>query len=284
MLDRGGGAGYCRSMTVDALPLSDPELADLIATAHGLADAAGPACLQHFRQPALIADNKAEGGFDPVTAGDRAAEQAMRAVLAERRPNDGIFGEEFGSQAGTSGLTWVLDPIDGTRSYLAGTPTWGVLVALCQGDRPVFGIIDQPFTGERFSGGLGEAGYRGPHGTAGLQARAGRGIGEALLFSTYPEIGTAEEAAAFRRVADRVQLVRYGTDCYAYGLLALGQIDLVIEAGLQRYDVAAPIAVIEAAGGVVTDWQGGPADLGGQVLAAATPELHAEALDLLNMR
>ncbi|WP_240722493.1 inositol monophosphatase family protein [Poseidonocella sp. HB161398] len=254
----------------------------LIDTAHALADAARAETLAHFRQSGLGAENKAETGFDPVTEGDRAAEAAMRAILAERRPGDGIFGEEYGRTEGTSGLTWVLDPIDGTRGFLSGTPTWGVLIAVCDATGPIYGIIDQPFIGERFEGGLGQAGYQGPLGPRPLKARRGVGLSEALLFSTYPEVGTQAEGELFRRVSARVRLTRYGTDCYAYGLLALGHVDLVIEAGLQRYDVAGPIAVVQAAGGIVTDWNGGPADMGGRLIAAGSPELHAEALAILS--
>lgn len=254
--------------------------ADLVATGRALADAARRETLKHFRT-ALAADNKEDGGYDPVTEGDRAAERAMRAVLAEMRPDDGIFGEEFGSHQGTSGLTWVLDPIDGTRGYLCGTPTWGVLVSVCDSGGPLYGIIDQPYIGERFEGGLGVAQLTGPLGTRPLATRAPRRLAEALMMTTFPEIGTAEEAAAFRAVAPNVRLIRYGTDCYAYGLIAAGQIDLVIEAGLYPYDVCGPIAVIEAAGGIVTNWQGGPAHGGGRILAAANRQIHAEALALL---
>ncbi|MFN3576289.1 MAG: inositol monophosphatase family protein [Tabrizicola sp.] len=256
--------------------------AELVATAHELADVARVATLSHFRTRALVAENKETDRFDPVTAADRLSEERMREVLARRRPDDGILGEEFGVVPGSSGLTWVLDPIDGTRSYLAGTPTWGVLISVRDADGVLYGIIDQPYIGERFEGGLGRARMKGPMGEAALGVRAPRPLGEALLFSTFPEVGTPEEGAAFRRVAARARLVRYGTDCYAYALIAAGQIDLVIEAGLQAYDVQAPIAVIEAAGGIVTDWQGRPALEGGQILAAASREVHAEALALLN--
>lgn len=255
--------------------------ADLIETAHALADAAGRAILPHFRTAALAVEDKGSHGFDPVTAADRAAERAMRDVLAQRRPRDAILGEEFGSKAGESGLTWVLDPIDGTRGFMAGTPTWGVLIAVGGADGPEFGIIDQPYTQERFWGGLGEAGWRGPHGGGALGTRRTRDLADAILFTTFPEIGTAPERAAFARVAERVKLVRYGMDCYAYALLAAGQIDMVIEAGLQAYDIHGPLAVVEAAGGVVTDWRGNPARDGGRVIAAANPELHAQALALL---
>jgi histidinol phosphatase-like enzyme (inositol monophosphatase family) len=264
------------------MPVS-PTLADeLVATAHALADAARVATLQHFRRADLVADTKESLRFDPVTAADRLSEERMRAILASRRPDDAILGEEFGPKAGTSGLTWVLDPIDGTRGYLSGTPTWGVLISVRDDAGPIYGIIDQPYIGERFEGGLGRACVVGPMGEAALATRAARPLAESILFSTFPEVGTPDDSAAFRRVASKARLVRYGTDCYAYALVAAGQIDLVIEAGLQAYDVQAPIAVIEAAGGIVTDWQNRPAHDGGRILAAANRTIHAEALALLN--
>ncbi len=139
----------------------------------------------------------------------------------------------------------------------------------------------EPYIGERFLGGLGRAEMQGPQGRRVLATRAPRPLAEAILFTTFPEVGTKAEGAAFHRLAAQVRLTRYGTDCYAYALIAAGQIDLVVEAGLQAYDVAAPIALIEAAGGIVTDWQGGPADRGGRVLAAANRDIHAEALEIL---
>ena len=226
-------------------------------------------------------DNKLAAGFDPVTEADRASERAMRAILAARRPDDAIVGEEYGTRPGSSGLTWVLDPIDGTRAYLCGAPTWGVLIGVTDAEGAVYGLIDQPWTGERFEGGPGVAGVTAPQGNRALSVRRGVGLAQATLMTTYPEVGGPDETAAFRRVADGVRLTRYGFDCYAYALLALGQVDLVIEAGLQPYDVVAPIAVVQAAGGIVTDWSGGPAHGGGRVIAAATPELHAQALALL---
>lgn len=264
------------------MELTEAEQAGIMAVAAELADAARAATLRHFRTVALAADSKEAGRFDPVTQGDREAEQAMRAVLARRRPQDGILGEEYAGVAGTSGLTWVLDPIDGTRGFLSGVPTWGVLVALCAGETPLYGVIDQPYIGERFAGGFGTAAVAGPTGTRVLGTRGPRALGQALMLSTFPEIGTPAEHAAFRRVADRVRLVRYGTDCYGYALVAAGCVDLVIEAGLQPYDVAAPIAVVQAAGGIVTDWQGRPCPQGGQVIAAANAGIHAAALELLN--
>ena len=240
--------------------------ADLMATAHALADAARQATLLHFRKPGLTAENKEELRFDPVTVADRLSEERMRAILATRRPHDGILGEEYGRVEGTSGLTWVLDPIDGTRGYLSGTPTWGVLISVRDEVGPIYGLIDQPYIGERFEGGFGRAEGNGPMGRAALQARPARALAEAIVMTTFPEVGAPDEGAAFRRVAERAKLVRYGTDCYAYALIAAGQIDLVIE----------------AAGGIVTDWTGQPCHDGGRVLAAANATIHAEALALLH--
>ncbi len=255
--------------------LSDIELASRMA------DAARETILPFFRQKGLSALNKLEGGFDPVTEADRAGELALRALLAEHRPEDGILGEEFENVSGSSGRTWVLDPIDGTRGFISGTPTWGVLIALADADGPILGVIDQPYIGERFFGGMGTAHMVGPSGRVDLETRQTRELADAIVFTTFPEVGTAQERAGFEAVAKGAKLTRYGMDCYAYALIAAGQVDLVIEAGLNAYDIQAPIAVIEAAGGVVTDWSGGPAHNGGRSLAAANAELHAQALEVL---
>ncbi|MCC6008715.1 MAG: inositol monophosphatase family protein [Rhodobacteraceae bacterium] len=257
------------------------EASALVDTARALADAARVAILPHFRGPRLAAENKRAGGFDPVTEADRGAERAMRDILAIRRPDDGILGEEFGPKEGLSGLTWVLDPIDGTRAFISGTPTWGVLVAVSDMSGPIFGIVDQPHIGERFEGGLGVSQLVGPRGAQPLGVMPASGLDGATLFTTFPEVGTPDEGAAFARLSRAVRLTRYGMDCYAYALLAAGQIDLVVEAGLQPYDIHAPIAVIEAAGGLVTDWRGGSAAGGGQVVAAASPALLEAALEYL---
>lgn len=262
--------------------IDDQTRAELISVAHEMADAARAAILPFFRTSSLSTENKLAEGFDPVTVADRAGEEAMRAVLSKRRPMDGIFGEEFGRSLGSSGLTWVLDPIDGTRGFISGTPTWGVLIAVSDETGPVFGIIDQPYIGERFVGGFGAAELSGPLGTTALKTKTTTDLADALLFTTFPEIGSAEERAAFERVAQQVKLTRYGMDCYAYALVAAGQADLVIEAGLNAYDIQGPIGVIQAAGGLVTDWDGKPAHDGGRALAAATPQLHAQALELLH--
>jgi histidinol phosphatase-like enzyme (inositol monophosphatase family) len=264
---------------------------ELWATASALADVAAAKSLPLFRSAGLAADNKAAatedvgggaGPFDPVTIADRAAEEAMRALIASRRPDDGILGEEFGQVAGSSGFTWVLDPIDGTRAFLSGVPSWGVLIGLDAGEGPVLGVIDQPYTGERFMGGFGRAVLRRGADESLLRVRRCAGLGEAILFTTFPEIGSPAERAGFEAVRDRCLLTRYGLDCYAYALVALGQIDLVIEAGLHPYDIQGPQAVIEAAGGIVSDWRGGPAHRGGRILAAGDERVHAAALAILS--
>lgn len=258
------------------------EMADIRDVADAMADAARSAILPHFRVAGLASDNKAQSGFDPVTEADCASERAMRSILAARRPLDGIVGEEYGATPGTSGLTWVLDPIDGTRAFICGAPSWGVLIALTQDDgAPLYGVMDQPWTQERFTGGFGIGRLTSPHGARGLAVRTGVPLADARLMTTFPEVGTEEDGVAFARVARDVRLTRYGLDCYAYALLALGQIDLVIEAGLQRYDIAAPMALVRAAGGIVTNWTGGDASHGGRVIAAATPELHEAAMERL---
>ncbi|MEM9198468.1 MAG: histidinol-phosphatase [Pseudomonadota bacterium] len=257
------------------------QAAELHAVADRLADAAGQAALRHFRQRDIGLENKDRDGFDPVTRADREAEAAMRALLAAARPDDGILGEEEGAQTGRSGLTWVLDPIDGTRAFVAGAVSWGVLIALDAGDGPVMGLIDQPFTGERFRGGLGRAEHSHNGTTSPLGVRPCPDLAQATLMTTFPEVGTLAERARFDAVKARCRLTRYGLDCYAYALLALGQVDLVIEAGLAPYDIQAPIAVVEAAGGRITDWSGRPAHRGGRAVAAGDPRVHAQALEIL---
>ncbi|MEQ6202499.1 histidinol-phosphatase [Sulfitobacter sp. HNIBRBA2951] len=263
-------------MTQDTLLIHE-----LTAAAHRMADAARAAILPYFRSPDLHTDNKLAGGYDPVTQADRAGEAAMRAVLADLRPQDGILGEELGTQDGTSGLTWVLDPIDGTRGFVSGTPTWGVLIAVGGADGPFLGVIDQPYIGERFIGTplgaeMSRAGQTRP-----IRTRAPRALSQATVFTTFPEVGSHAEGAAFHAVARQARLTRYGMDCYAYALVASGQVDLVIEAGLQAYDIQGPLALVQAAGGIVTDWNGGPAHAGGRAIAAANAEIHAEALAIL---
>ena len=271
--------------------LSDSCLGELTELANALADRAGSASLQYFRAPDLDADDKGDDGkgagrFDPVTAADRAAERVMRELLAARRPDDAVFGEEEARTAGSSGLTWVLDPIDGTRAFISGLPVWGTLIALDDGSRGRIGIVDQPYIGERFVGVIGnarvEAWMTGPAGRRPLHTRPCPGLERATVFTTDPFLFTAAEAEAFAVIRGRARLTRYGTDCYAYALLAMGLVDLVIETGLAAYDIAAHVPIIEAAGGRVTDWQGHDCRWGGRAVAAGSIEVHAAALEILS--
>lgn len=255
---------------------------ELTRVAEALAEAARSAVLPYFRAEGLTTDNKLADGFDPVTEGDRAAETAMRAVLAKLRPQDAILGEEFGQTTGTSGLTWVLDPIDGTRGFMSGTPTWGVLIAVGDDTGPQLGLIDQPYIRERFFGCGDTAWVDGPMGRHALKTRAPRPLSDATILTTFPEVGDKIEQRAFHDLASQTRLTRYGMDCYGYALVAAGQVDLVVEAGLQAYDIQGPMAVVQAAGGIVTNWQGGPAHQGGRVIAAANAEIHAAALETLS--
>ncbi|MBS1303162.1 inositol monophosphatase family protein [Loktanella sp. SALINAS62] len=261
--------------------LDDGLKQDLMRVASLAADAARDVTLSYFRTDALHAEDKGVGAFDPVTQADREAEAAIRAVIARERPDDSILGEELETKHGSSGLMWVLDPIDGTRGFISGTPTWGTLISVATSSGPVFGLIDQPFIKERFIGGFGVAEVQGPHGTHPLRTRVSRHPDMATLMTTFPEVGTQTEYRAFRALSERVRLTRYGMDCYAYALLAAGQIDLVVEAGLNAYDIHAPICVVQAAGGIVSNWQGGAAYNGGRVIAAANADIHAVALSIL---
>lgn len=260
-----------------------------IPVAHRLAEAARPIALRYFRTSGLGADDKSSPGvaYDPVTLADREIERAMRDILATERPDDGILGEEYDAVPSRSGITWVLDPIDGTRAFLCGLPNWGVLIAVNDGTRPVYGIMDQPFTGERFAGGI----LQGDHGATlhhdgterTLSTRATATLDTALMCCTDPTMFKSDaQRAAFARMTAQVRMTRYGTDCTGYALLAMGQVDLVVESSLKPYDIQALMPLIQAAGGVVTDWQGGDAQHGGQVIAAATPALHAAAISVLN--
>ena len=267
----------------DKQSLTAAETKNIIDTANAMADAAREVILSHFRSNSLVSDNKSLHSFDPVTDADKDAEKVMIGELKKRRPNDGVLGEEFGELNGESLYRWVLDPIDGTRAFIAGAPTWGVLISIEKiGDGPIFGIIDQPYIGERFFGGLGLAEYRNRGESIKLKTSNVEEIENAILLSTFPEIGTEKDRKAFERVSKNAKLTRYGLDCYGYALVAMGTADLVIEAGLSAYDIQAPACVIEAAGGVVTNWDGKPASDGGRVIAASNEKLHKKALERLN--
>jgi inositol-phosphate phosphatase / L-galactose 1-phosphate phosphatase / histidinol-phosphatase len=248
-----------------------------LALAAELADAAGAAIRPYFRT-ALAIDDKAD--LSPVTAADRAAEMAMRKIIAARFPDHGIIGEEYGRERDDADYVWVLDPIDGTKSFISGVPLFGTLIALAQHGRPILGIIDQPISRERWVGAKGRA---TTHNGRAIRCRACPQIAAATVFATSPDMFKGSDAAAFARIAAEAKLTRYGADCYAYGLVALGFIDVVIEASLKPYDFGAMLPIIEGAGGIATDWQGAPLGLSsdGRVLIAGDKRTHSEALQLL---
>ncbi|GJE36259.1 histidinol-phosphatase [Methylobacterium persicinum] len=249
-----------------------------------LAHASGKAIMPFFRAQFAMED-KARGGspFDPVTEADRAAEIVLRAMIGRAFPGHGILGEEFGTERADAECVWVLDPIDGTRAFIAGIPTWGTLIGLTRNGVPVRGLMHQPYLGELFTGDGHTAKLRGPAGERTLRSRRCADLSQALLATTDPRLfAEGEEAERFRALEGQVRLSRYGTDCYAYCMLAAGQIDLVVEAGLKPYDICALIPIVEGAGGRVTGWDGGPAGSGGRVIAAGDPRLHEAALKVLN--
>lgn len=246
-----------------------------------LADAASRESLARFRQPGLVS-NKVAGGFDPVTEGDREAEKAIRAIINAEFPDHGILGEEFGTENADARHVWVVDPIDGTRSFISGIPLWGTLIGLTDTGDAIAGLMAQPFIGELFYT-LGDGSfYEGPRGNARLQTRETTAIADAILCTTTPYLFKDGFKAPFERLEQQVQLSRYGTDCYAYAMLAAGHIDLVVEVGLQVYDIVALIPIIEQAGGKITGWDGGPAERGGEIVAAANERLHAAAMEILH--
>lgn len=268
------------------MAFSEQEIKELTGFAARLADAARAETLPRFRKGTTIF-NKAGPWFDPVTDADREAERALRRMIEKVYPAHGVLGEEFGETKTEGSWRWVLDPVDGTRAFMCGTPSWATLIALEHDAAPVLGLIDQPFTDERWIGYSGETLYAHGGETSRAKTSGLADIAKARISTTDPMASgyfSDAEAAAFARVAKASRVARFSLDAYAYGLLAIGELDLVIESGLQRHDYAALIPVVEGAGGVVTNWRGEApgSDEKGELIAAATPELHGAALELLN--
>ena len=260
----------------------DIDLDAIRATLLEAALAAAGQTLPRFRT-ALSVDNKFEAGFDPVTDGDREAERVIREIISARFPGHAIVGEELADLVGDGDFEWIVDPIDGTRAFISGVPVWGTLIGFRAAGRAVAGIMAQPFTGEIFLGLPGVALYRRDGAEQPIHTSFVTEIGKAKMSATSPEIfeasGTTE---AWNRLRGAVLQTRYGLDCYAYCLLAAGHLDLVCEAALKNVDIAPLIPIIENAGGVITTWDGGPAEDGGNCVAAATAQLHQAALEILN--
>jgi len=256
---------------------------DFAAFVDKLATASGEIILPFFRTALTVEVKKREDGvFDPVTAADRAAETAMRTLIRNTFPEHGIVGEEYGAEQADAEYVWVLDPIDGTKAFISGMPVWGTLIGLARFGEPVFGMMHQPFTGERFAGDGGAAHYRGPAGKRELRVRACPSIQEAIIYTTSPLLMKPADRECFRLVEEKARLSRYGGDCYGYCMLAAGLIDLIIETELKPHDVMALIPIVTGAGGVMTTWENGPPQSGGRIVAAGDRRVHAAALELLN--
>jgi histidinol phosphatase-like enzyme (inositol monophosphatase family) len=247
-----------------------------------LADLAGEQILPRFRTAIGMENKSKDGGFDPVTVADREAEAAIRREIRRVYPDHGILGEEHGLDAGSSPYTWVIDPIDGTRAFVLGQLHWGTLIALNDGTAPIVGIMRQPYTGETFIGSVAGAELRRGTTTTRLKTRAPSRLADVTVCATDPTMfaGPAHQQA-FARLASRARSARFGGDCYTPCLVAAGCADLVVEAGLKTWDVQALIPIVQAAGGVITDWRGGPADHAGEVIIAGNRELHAEVVAAL---
>ena len=245
------------------------------------AERAGQATLPFFRAPLAVENKRSDGRFDPVTEADRAAEQVFRDALQSEYPEHGIFGEEYGHESG-NGLTWVIDPIDGTRAFMAGMLHWGLLLALFDGQKPILGVMYQPFTEEFFFGDNQRSWYRRGAVQRALQSRQCAGLSDAMLTTTSPGLfrGVGEREA-FDRLERQVKVSKYGGDCYIYAMLAMGYVDLATDSGLQPYDIQALMPIIRGAGGVITTVDGGNASMGGFVVASGCAELHAAALRCL---
>jgi len=254
---------------------------DFAAFVDELATVSGETILPFFRTALSIEDKGRGGSFDPVTAADHAAETAMRTLIRRSFPGHGIIGEEYGEERPTAEYVWVLDPIDGTKSFISGMPAWGTLIALMRSGKPVYGMMHQPFIGERFSGDGATARYRGPAGERALMVRPCEQLSDVILYTTSPLLMNSNDRAAFARVENAVKLSRYGGDCYAYCMLAAGHVDLVIETEIKPYDIVPLIPIITGAGGVVTSWSGDAATDGGRIIAAGDKRVHAAAMKLL---
>lgn len=262
---------------------ANPAFQTLLDFAHLLADRSAEATLPQFRK-GLSVDNKGSGrDYDPVTAADRDAETVISELVKSRFPEHGLIGEEFGVHNENAQIKWVIDPIDGTRAFIMGTPLWGTLIGLLDNGAPLLGVMDQPFTRERFWSASHCTHLRTHDGLVSqLRTRNCAQIEDGILSTTQPELFTpGHEAEGFARLKARARMTRYGGDCYAYCMLAAGYIDLIVESGLKPFDVIALIPIIERAGGRITTWEGKSAAQGGRILAAGDPKLHEAVMKVL---
>ncbi|MCH7694806.1 MAG: histidinol-phosphatase [Proteobacteria bacterium] len=263
--------------------MSNKQRENFLGFATEIVEAAGRIALQYFRSPIEVDSKTGKANFDPVTAADREIEAFIRTKIIEVYPGHSIIGEEQEDSQGSEDFKWIIDPIDGTRAFISGSPMWGILLGLMEGDKPVLGLMHQPYLQETFVGSRAGAFIRKSATDQSINTRSTSELTDATLYCTHPSMFSSEhDLKAFNDVAANCQLMRFGGDCYAYCMLAHGLIDLVIEGGLQPYDIIPLIPIIEAAGGIVTNWQGGSALSGGNVIAAANAGLHEKAMMLLS--
>ena len=253
---------------------------DFLDLAHRLADVARRETLPRWLT-GTAADDKGGHEFDPVTEADRQAELVMRALIEAEFPEHGISGEEFPERPAQGPFCWSLDPVDGTRSFICGLPNWVTLIALLENGRSILGLIDAPCLDERYVGSPATGSFRRSGQDARLSSSGCTSLAEARLSTTDPYLFSSDERSSFERVRDQVRTTRYGHDGYGYARLAAGSLDLIIETGLKPHDYNALIPIVRSAGGVIGDWQGGEAFSAGKVIAAATPELYAAALEVM---
>lgn len=266
-----------------ACSLDESQIRELTAFACELADVAGAVILPHFRSAVSVDHKPGKGDFDPVTIADRDAETHMRRLITQRYPEHGVFGEEHGYTVGSAGLTWVLDPIDGTRAFISGLPLWGTLIALYNGAQSVIGVADQPYLQERYIGAAPQTQLMSPSLQAAINTRSCSSLSQATLMATGPDIFAGEqEQRAFESVAQAAKMTRYGGDCYAYCMLASGFVDVIIESGLAPYDIQALVPIVHHAGGRITNWAGGESLDNGQVVAVGCASLLQEVIPLLS--
>lgn len=265
-----------------AVTVSPNQREEFLNFARSAARAAGKVILPYFRSNLQVTNKREGSGFDPVTLADQAAERAIRSAIETAYPEHGVFGEEYGLQAG-NGLTWVIDPIDGTRAFMTGMLHWGVLLALFDGEQPVVGVMYQPYTDELFSGDGDTAWFERAGDRRVLTCSSCESVDDASLSTTGVHWLSAAQQQQFAQLSRETKLTKIGGDCYLFGMLAMGSLDLGVEAGLKAYDIQALIPIVRGAGGVITDWEGGNPSLGGTVVAAATPALHAQAKRLLTL-
>lgn len=258
-----------------------PSPVDLEQFLHRLADASGETIMPFFRTRLAAQDKSGNGAFDPVTEADKAAEVIIRRMIRDAFPTHGVHGEEFEDEAGSSEFQWVIDPIDGTKAFISGLPVWGTLIGLTRNGRPALGLMNQPFTRERFWGDSGKAQWRGATGERTLRTRPCASLAEATLMTTTPAMFKDKDLERYQALERGIRLPRYGCDCYAYCMLAAGHVDLVVETGLKAVDIVPLVPIIEGAGGIITTWTGDPVTGGGSVVVAGDRRIHDAALKML---